>query len=64
VDERLGSPALLISRATLFLSFGGIMILFLLTLFACGEDDGDSGTADTAASIENTEDVSANFYCG
>jgi hypothetical protein len=40
------------------------MILFLLTLFACGEDEEDSGTADTAVSLESTEDISANFYCG
>ena len=40
------------------------MILFLLTLFACGEDEEDSGAADTAASVQSTEEIGANFYCG
>jgi hypothetical protein len=39
------------------------MILFLLTLFACGEDDSDTGSEDTA-SVQEIEQISANFYCG
>lgn len=40
------------------------MILFLLSLLACGDDDASDSAADTSASIESTEDISVNFYCG
>lgn len=40
------------------------MIIFLLSLIACGEDESDSGSADTGSTAEATEEVAANFYCG
>jgi hypothetical protein len=40
------------------------MIMFLLSLIACGDDAEDSASEDTGSSTAEVEQVNANFYCG
>jgi len=52
----------LVNRAPFFLCCEGIVMLFLLLLFACGEEANDTASEDTA--VESTEQMGANFFCG
>ena len=40
------------------------MLIFLLSLFACGEEESSDTASDTAVTIESTEEMGANFFCG
>ena len=52
MDERLVARRFLVSRATSF-HYGGRMLVFMLAMFACGEDEEtDSGSDDTAVEEE------------
>ena len=43
---------------------GGSMLIFLFSLFACGEDEASDTASDTAVTVESTEQIGANFFCG
>ena len=40
------------------------MIIFLLSLFACGDETEDTGSEDTATTADTAVQIGANFYCG
>ena len=40
------------------------MIISLLLLLACGDESEDTGSEDTGVSVNTTEEIGANFFCG